>query len=530
MDSHSDSSYKRSMTAEATSATDSSSPAPGDLGNHPSADSATSPPTDLQPPTRAITIGQQIAGGLLCINAVFVLLSAFVIPADPKLGPMFAPERSIIPALIDVLIGVSLLSRKTKYITWAIVRAVVGMTLFAALAFSKDGMMAASFVMLGTSLLLLLVGNAGRPRMAIGSAVFFVYALLNLAGLSATILGINPLGPIIQSAMGDIESAPAVVVGDTSHYRVKKPSHHWYLRTSKAAKKTNELSDRWLTQPERDAHVMIIVEKTPGLQLSADVLTHEMVKNAKNAASELTEVSREPMRSHPKHGRIVHLRATVDGQKLEYLSGAVSAYERSYQLIAFASERSFPKVEAELRSILESFTLPTDERPGPPSDALPGVVHKVVGQAQPYELTAPDDNYFLRTDEAAKGTNPLADRWLVRPDVDAHIMIIAERVEGADLQPDHYARAVAEAVTANPGATLVSSEVLKSQPKVGRILHVKATTQGLPIEYYYGCFARGEQAFQVVAFTSQEDFPALAESFRKAIDSFVLPPPVKIKK
>ena len=37
------------------------------------------------------------------------------------------------------------------------------MTLFAALAFSKDGMMAASFVMLGTSLLLLLVGNAGRP-------------------------------------------------------------------------------------------------------------------------------------------------------------------------------------------------------------------------------------------------------------------------------------------------------------------------------------------------------------------------------
>jgi hypothetical protein len=50
-------------------------------------------------PQDMITVGQQIAGGLLIGNAILVLLSAFLIPADPKLGPMFEPSRSFIPVL-----------------------------------------------------------------------------------------------------------------------------------------------------------------------------------------------------------------------------------------------------------------------------------------------------------------------------------------------------------------------------------------------------------------------------------------------
>lgn len=529
MDTHSDSAYKLCMTEPATPAA-STHPLSDSSKGPEQTDSAESPPPDAPLADRVVTLGQQIAGGLLCINAVFVLLSAFVIPADPKLGPMFAPERSIIPALIDVLIGVSLLSKKTKYIAWAIIRTVLGMALYTALSITKDPMMAASQVMIGVALLLLLLGNAGRPRLLAGSAVFFLYSLLNIAGLSATMLGVNPLGPIIQRAMGDIESAPDVLIGQSAHYHIKKPSSRWYLRRAEAAKKTNALSDLWLTRPDLDAHVMIVVEKVPGQRLSVDGLTDAMVQNAKNAASQFAELSREPLRSLPNQGRLVHLQATVDGQKLEYLSAAVATYERGYQILAFASQKSFPKVEAELRSILDSFALPTDETPGAPIDAEPGTVSKVVGRLQPYELTAPDGNYFLRTQEAAQKDNPLADRWLVRPDLDAHILIIAERVEGADLSPEHYARAVAEAAASNHRLELLSSEVLPSRPNEGRLLHGKANVNGLAIEYFFGCFARGEQAFQVITFASQDQFPALATSFRKAIDSFVLPPPVKIKK
>lgn len=535
MDRHSDSTYKRYMIDPATHASDSSSPSADSDSQSAAPDPSPSPATDSQLPERILSLGPQIAGGLLCINAALVLLSAFVIPVDPALGPMFAPERGIVPAIIDALIGVSLLSKKTKYIVWAIVvlaivRTVLGTVVYTALSITKEPMIAASQVMVGLSLLLLLIGQAGRLRIGVASALFFVYSLLNISGLSVTLLGVNPLGPVIQHVLRDIESAPDVLVGQRTHYHIKKPSHHWYLRKDKEAKKTNPLADLWLTRPDLDAHVLIIVEKVPGQRLLPDALVEAMVENTRGASSALTELSREPMPRHPKKGRVVHLRATVNGQKLEYLSGTLAAYEYGYQIITFASQKSFPKVEAELRSIFDSFELPTDEALGVPDDAEPGVVSKVVGLNQPYELTAPDGNYFLRKQEAAHKDNPLADRWLVRPDLDAHILVIAERLEGADLNPDHYVRAVADAARANFGATDVSTEVLDSHPKEGRLLHAKATVNGLAMEYYFGCFARGEQAFQVLTFVRQDEFPALAPSFRKAIDSFVLPPPLKIKK
>ena len=50
-----------------------------------------------------------------------------MIPADPCWGSSISrcSSQHHSAVLIDALIGVSLLSRKTKYITWAIVRAVV---------------------------------------------------------------------------------------------------------------------------------------------------------------------------------------------------------------------------------------------------------------------------------------------------------------------------------------------------------------------------------------------------------------------
>ena len=95
------------------------------------------------PPEDKLTLGQQIAGGLLLVNAIFVLLSEFLIPADPKLGPLFAPGRSVMPAIIDLAIGVSLLRGKPKYRTWALVRVLLGTVLFTAAAWGKDPLMTA---------------------------------------------------------------------------------------------------------------------------------------------------------------------------------------------------------------------------------------------------------------------------------------------------------------------------------------------------------------------------------------------------
>ena len=207
--------------------------------------------------------------------------------------------------------------------------------------------------------------------MAIGSAVFFVYALLNLAGLSATILGINPLGPIIQSAMETSSPRPPVVVGDTSHYRVKSPR----ITGICAPRKRRKRPMSCLIAGSRSRSAMRTsnhCRKTPGLQLSADVLTHEMVKNAKNAASELTEVSRSPCVAIPNTVRIIHCFVrTVDGQAgIPQRSGLCLRAQLSAHRLCIRTVVS----ESQKQSCAASSSplLPTDERRAP-GDALPAV-------------------------------------------------------------------------------------------------------------------------------------------------------------
>lgn len=506
--------------SEPSSVDQTTPPAQASASEDPSVAAVAAPPEDK------LTLGQQIAGGLLLVNAIFVLLSEFLIPADPKLGPLFAPGRSVMPAIIDLAIGVSLLRGKPKYRTWALVRVLLGTVLFTAAAWGKDPLMTASQIMIGASLLLFLLGDAGRVRLVAGGAVFFLYSLLNLSGLSATLFGVNPLGTYIQVAVGMLEAAPAgTVTGTKIHYQITAPNPSWRLRTASSTVKENPMADRWLTRPDFDAHVVVIAEREPGQQISLPAMTKVVIENAQRVSKSFVEIDRAPLKTHPQHGVLIHTQATVENIELEYLSGVITTYEHGYQVIAFAPRKSFAKVERELRSIIESFKLPTDEVPTPPADVEPTPTAQVTGQASKYVLSAPQGVWYLRKDEAAKQTNPLSDRWLTRPDLDAHIMVIAELVEGAELDADKYADAVAQNLRSNQSAEIVSIEKVAADPDHGRVLHVKLTSNNLPIEYRIGCFARGEEAWQVLAFSSQENYPELEADFEKAIDSFQLPPP-----
>jgi hypothetical protein len=67
-----------------------------------------------------------------------------------------------------------------------------------------------------------------------------------------------------------------------------------------------------------------------------------------------------------------------------------------------------------------------------------------------YCVQVPSRDWYLRPAAAARKTNPLSDRWLMRPDYGAHVMIIGEQVKegrssGAPLsttpaRPEHFAR------------------------------------------------------------------------------------------
>ncbi|MRG90555.1 hypothetical protein [Polyangium spumosum] len=472
-----------------------------------------------------VTTGQRIAGGLLIVNAVLVLIEAAVLPPDPDPTPLTSPGRTFLPAIIDVAIGISLLARNRKFLPWAIVRVVFGLIVLTAVLAFKDPFLAVMQVVVSGSLLLLLVGDAGKPRVAVGGVLFGVYALINVLGLSATLTGTNPIAALVWTARGDIESEPAgVVTGDASHYQLRAPSDRWRMRKPESAKKDNPLADRWITRPDLDAHVMVIAEKVPGMLVLPDALADAVIENGKTSATAFELVGREPLRTHPENGRLVHTRSTTSGMEVETLTGVVATYERGYQILAFAPKKSFPQAEPELRAFVESFELPTDEVPGLPADAEPLPAGRLTGVSTNYTLLPPSERWALRKDEAAKKDNPLADRWIVRPDKDAHVFVVAEHAPGAVVDLEKYTDAVASTIKERMGGTIESREPLRTDPKNARLLHARADTEGMKLVYYYGLFARGDRGFQVIAFARAEVFPSVKDELEKVIETFEMPP------
>lgn len=485
-------------------------------------------PLREMPPERApheVTPAQRLAGGLLIVNAALVLIEAVALPPDPNPTPLTSPGRSFLPAIIDVVIGISLLSKNRKFLPWAVVRVAFGLVVLTALLAFKDPFLAVMQVVVSGSFLLLLVGDAGKPRMAIGGALFGLYAFISVLGLSATLTGTNPIASLIWTARGDIESTPAgVVTGDVSHYRLRAPSDRWRMRKPEAAKKDNPLADRWISRPDLDAHVLVIAEKAPGMLVLPEALADAVVQNGKTAATAFELVDRKPLRTHPENGRMIHTRSTTSGIEIESLTGVVATYERGYQILAFAPKKSFAEAEPELRAFVESFELPTDEKPGLPADAEALPPGKLTGVATNYTLTPPSDAWALRKSEAAKKDNPLADRWIVRPDKDAHVFVVAEHAPGAVVDLERYVDAVADSILERMHGTIESREPLRTDPKNARLLRVRADTDGMKLEYYYGLFARGDRAFQVIAFARTEVFPSVKDELLKSIETFEMPP------
>lgn len=472
------------------------------------------------------TLGQRIAGAFLIANAVLVGLEMAILRSDPtSKDPFSSPGRTIVPALIDVVIGVMLLAKNNKVLPWAILRVALGLVIFVAIrAMQGDMFMLITQVAASSSLLLLLIGNAAKPRIAVGAALFGAYGLLKLIGIGAELTGVNPVASFIQGASGQLEKEPArVVTGVSSHYEISTPSDKWRLRTAAAAKKDNPLADRWLTRPDLDVHVIVIAEKLSGAMVFPDALADVVLDNAKQTSVDVKVIDRGPLRTRPDDGRMLHTQSTVDGLAIESLIGVVGYYEHGFQVVAFARRGVFAQVEPELRSIVESFKPPTDEKVVAPPDCEPLPVTRVQGVAQAYVITAPSDGWYLRLDAAAKKDNSLADRWIMRPDKGAAILVIAEEVPNAKIDIEKYTDAIVDNIKTGMAGEVISRESSTAQPKVARILHAKATIDGQNFEYLYGLFAEGSRAFQIVAFSEARAFAGLEADFRKTIEGFKLP-------
>lgn len=473
-------------------------------------------------------VGQRVAGGLLLANAILVFAERLFVPTPVGGLPNGTPDEmlggSIVGGIFDIVIGGALLGGNSQVVGLAIGRVILGLVVFGGIRVAQgDLFLAGVQVAVSASFLLVLVGRAGKLRIAAAGLLFGLYVALEAFGLYVIQTGRNPLGGVIAAARGDVEGPAGEVVGLSSAYRLRAPSAAWLLRKPEAAKKDNPLADRWLMRPELDVHAIVIAEDVPGSAVPVDALVQVVIDNARGAAQRFDVLSTEPSERYPEDGRRVRAKARLNGLELDFLYGVFTSYGHGYQVVAFAPSQTFAEVEPELRAIVDSFTLPD----GPPTlleVPARAPAGRVVGVAAPYAFTAPSDRWFLRSAEAAHKDNPLVDQAILRPDRDATVFVIAEQLPGpTDIET--FAAAVEAMIKDRPGVDVSPREPWRGAAGAeGRLIHARALTQGLAIDFDYAVFVAGDRGFQVVGLSRAEFYPLVKDELRATLASFEPPP------
>lgn len=333
-----------------------SSPLPNSEPPPPPAAPIPGPSSDGKPPAAAAEVlpgrALRFAGAVLLMNA---LLSLLWLPFTSSADPSFM--RSPVPAVIDILIGISLIRGQTKYRGWAIFRVIAGLVLMLAMAGMKsDWGSALGVALLGACVLLLLLGRAGRQRILVAAALYGLWFLLSMVGFMREITGYNVIGRVALGVnYGLTQGAVEQAVGEAKPWKMYLPQQHWLARRPESAHRDNPIADRWFVWPERDLHALVIVEPLDrGSVLSMDAYVNAILENGQKAGSAFKLISREPIPGH-KSAVMLHSENTIDKMDMAFYSGLFIENDCAYQVVTWGEKRHIAKVEGELQRIITSF-------------------------------------------------------------------------------------------------------------------------------------------------------------------------------
>jgi hypothetical protein len=474
-------------------------------------------------------LARRIAGGMMLANGVLVILEVALTPAlnTPAAGPTGSPVVSGVSSLLDIGIGISLLTGSSALATFAIVRSALGLTAGLAMRAGEGPIGMATQAIMCLSLLGLLIGKAERVRTAISASAMGLYLAVQMLAIASLVTGTNPLAPALLASAGDIEGSPVTrATGIRVPYEISFSSGDWYPRKPERFAKEYPLVDRWFVHPKSDVHVLVIVEHAPDKHFPIDAFADVVIDNTKKETPSLAVASREPWPLHPERGRLVKALGTREGVPFEWRFAFLSTYERAVYVLTVGSTQAIAPMDAELRAIVDSFRLPPGVLDALPADLVPGPAGKVAGGLMPYSITGPNAEWHVRRPESFKAQNADIDRWLTRRDYDAHVIVVAEEMPpGIELPLDNYVEAVIGALkTGASRFELVSREPWAKHPQAGVRLRVSLTRQEVELEYDCGIFARKSRGFQVQAFAPKATFAAASADLAKVVDSFDPPP------
>ena len=155
-------------------------------------------------------------------------------------------------------------------------------------------------------------------------------------------------------------------------------------------------------------------------------------------------------------------------------------------------------------------------------DLEPLTSSEFTSEAQPYRIQLPESGWERRSEAAARADNPLAEIWLVQPEMDAHVLVIGESVDAGQEIP---IEPLVEAVIANAREGATEFEVLEQKPlasfnTIGRRIDASAVMDGLPVRLRYGVFAEGRHGIQLICFAQPAAFEIAASECDAVFASF----------
>ncbi len=140
----------------------------------------------------------------------------------------------------------------------------------------------------------------------------------------------------------------------------------------------------------------------------------------------------------------------------------------------------------------------------------------VAGDRFHWSMRAPGAAWQMLPNEVARQQNPLADRWLTRSDLDAHVLVVAEHV-AKSITLDRFEQAVLANLHRSTPSFHVTRRVALND---GLLWEANALVNGIHISYRYGLFVTAHEAYQVLAFAPQPNMPAVEAEMLAALHSF----------
>ena len=133
-------------------------------------------------------------------------------------------------------------------------------------------------------------------------------------------------------------------------------------------------------------------------------------------------------------------------------------------------------------------------------------------EAQPYRLRLPGAGWQRRSETAARADNPLAQLWLVQPEMDAHVIVLGESLEAGQRMPIDplVEQVIANAREASTDFELLGQKPLATPNTIGQRIDASAVMDGIPIRFRYGVFAEGQHGIQLVCFAAPTAFEIAA--------------------